>query len=173
VPCKPPPTGNVRALADHQALISDIRMPMVVTNFDKIDQLEGRVITHGEDEFTGRAYMILEGTDRKIHFIYHTVEIEQARYQGSLERNAFVRISGNSSGCIPAFEDLGDAESLLKNKAHLKKAAGECIKRGIMPPETGCGWLGKYEAAVSRACKEIRVQAQQWETGRPKHGRSR
>jgi hypothetical protein len=75
--------------------------------------------------------------------------MEEARYTGSLERNSFVRITRDSSGSpAVSLEDLGDSEALLKNKAHLRKTAAECIKRGIIPAETGCGWLGKYEAAV-------------------------
>jgi hypothetical protein len=151
-----------RALADHQALISDIRMPMVVTDCRNISHLEGRIITHGEDEMTGRIYMILEGTDRKIHFVYHTAEMEEARYMGLLERNSFVRITRDSSGCrAVSLEDLGDAEGLLKNKTHLRKTAAECLKRGIIPAGTGCGWLGKYP---SRGAAFTEGPGETWQT---------
>src|SRR5579875_2541256 len=52
-----------KALAAHAEMLSDPRLPLVVTNARDISELEGRVLGHGEDESTGRAYRLLEGTD--------------------------------------------------------------------------------------------------------------
>jgi len=36
------------------------------------------VVGHGEEENAGRPYMLVEGTDHHVHFIYHTSEIVDA-----------------------------------------------------------------------------------------------
>jgi hypothetical protein len=53
--------------------------------------LEGRILVHGEDEGTGRTFMMPEGTDAKVHCIYHTAEMSEARGRGGLRPNGFVR----------------------------------------------------------------------------------
>jgi len=66
-------------------MLSDSRLPISLTDAKQLTEpLEGRVLGHVEDERTGRAYMILEGTDQKVHFIWHTTEIESARRQRKL-----------------------------------------------------------------------------------------
>ena len=76
-----------RALADYGALQSDNRLQSCLTDIRKVKQIEGRLLGHGEEEGTGRTYMLLllEGTDRNIHFTYHTPEIERARQRGGLK----------------------------------------------------------------------------------------
>jgi hypothetical protein len=52
-----------KALAAHRALISDPRLPFQVTDFRRVDHVTGRVLGHGEEDSTGRTYMLLEGDD--------------------------------------------------------------------------------------------------------------
>jgi len=73
-----------KALAAHAEMLSDPRLPLVVTNTRDITELEGRVLGHGEDEGAGRAYLLLEGTDAKVHFIYQNSAIAEARRAGKL-----------------------------------------------------------------------------------------
>ncbi len=40
------------------------------------------MLVHGQDEQTGRNYLMLEGTDAKVHFIHYTPEMEEARSRG-------------------------------------------------------------------------------------------
>jgi len=54
-----------RTLAAHGVLMSDERLPMEVLDPQQIASVEGRVLVHGQDEHTGRNYMMLEGTDAK------------------------------------------------------------------------------------------------------------
>ena len=63
-----------RSLAAHATLISDPRLPSRLTDLRDVPQLEGRVLGHGEEESSGRTYMILEGTDHHIHFIYRSAK---------------------------------------------------------------------------------------------------
>src|SRR5262249_40227745 len=86
-----------RALASRSALLSDTRLPSRVTDPHSIDTLAGRVLGHSEDESNGRPYMILEGTDHSIHFIYHWPEIEVMRREAKLQPNSFVQLQRQSA----------------------------------------------------------------------------
>ncbi len=58
-----------RTLAAHGALILDKRLPMEVLDVRQITSLDGRVLVHGQDEQSGRNYLMLEGTEAKVYFI--------------------------------------------------------------------------------------------------------
>lgn len=91
--------------------------------------------------------MLLEGTDAKVHLIYYTPEMEEARSRGKLRANAFVRLQKQFENGRPMLEieDFGDrAKSLLNH--------------GIVPAGDGWGgWLGRYQAAVVRAVDELKT----------------
>jgi len=147
-----------RALADHGALLSDNRLQSRVTDITKVEQLEGRVLGHGEEENTGRTYMLLEGTDRNLHFIYHTPEFERARQKGQLKPDSFLRVTTRLVDTKPriTIQDLGDAKRLLANREYFRGKARALISRGILPTEAGIGgWLGRYEVMLAHALGEI------------------
>ncbi|MFZ0934128.1 MAG: DUF3363 domain-containing protein [Bryobacteraceae bacterium] len=147
-----------RTLAAHGALVSDERLPMEVLDVRQITSVEGRVLVHGQEEQSGRNYLMLEGTDAKVYFISYSREMEGARSRGELRTNSFVRLRKLSPNGALALNvnDLGDAEKLLVNPRHLGERARELIKRGIMPTEDGWGgWLGRYQAALCRTACEI------------------
>jgi type IV secretory pathway VirD2 relaxase len=119
-----------RVLAAHGALLSDERLPFAVTSFRDITHLEGRVLAHGQEEYSDRMYLIIEGVDGMVHFLYQTDEIQNARRQGQLRVNAFVRIEKQfSEEGRPSLhvEDCGDAFDLLHDNTHLGKAALKLI----------------------------------------------
>jgi len=147
-----------RTLAAHGALLSDERLPMEVLDWRQVASVEGRVLVHGQDEQTGRSYLMLEGTDAKVHFINYSREIEEACSRGDLRTNSWVRLRKLSlDGALTLdVKDLGDADQLLTNPRHLGEEACELLKRGIMPTEDGWGgWLGKYQAALCKTAREI------------------
>jgi len=145
-----------KMLASHGALLSDERLPLVVLDLRKLKILEGRVLAHGEEEAgkgAGRHYLLLEATDAKVHLIYYTPEMEEARSRGKLRANSFVRLQKQFENGRPVLEveDCGDAERLLRNDHHLGERARVFLTRGIVPPEDGLGgWLGRYQAAVKK-----------------------
>ena len=47
---------------------------------------------HGQDEPSGRNYLMLEGTDAQVHVIYYTPEMEKSRAKGGLGTNSFIRL---------------------------------------------------------------------------------
>ena len=140
-----------KMLAAHGAILSDKRLPLQVTTLRQFQNVAGRVLLHAEDEQTGKRYMLLEGTDAKVHLIYHTAAIEEARSQGKLAVDNFVRIENRFVNKKPILhvDDLGDANALLRNPAHFHKEAELSVRRGIREVQTEWGgWLGQYQTKL-------------------------
>jgi hypothetical protein len=134
--------------------MSDERLPIEVLELRQFASVEGRVLVHGQDEQTGRNYLMLEGTDAKVHFIQYTPEMEEARSRGELGTNSFVRLK--RFGTSIDIEDLGDAEKLLKNPRHLRGTARELLNHRIIPTEDGWGgWLGLYQTLLRETALEV------------------
>jgi hypothetical protein len=147
-------TDRQKMLAGKGSLLSDERLQIVVTNARQVRELQGRVLMHGEEEQGSRYYMLLEGTDARVHLLYYTPEMEDSRSQGKLKVNNFVRLRRQFVNGQPLLkiDDRGDANAVLKNKAFLSDAAHRLIKRGAIPTEeTWVGWLGAYQRAVRQA----------------------
>ena len=158
-----------RTLAAHGVLMSDERLPIKVLDLRQAISVEGRVLVHGQDEQTGRNYLMLEGTDAKVHFIQYAPQMEEARSRGELRTNSFVRLRKLSAAATLEIRDQGNAEKLLTNSRHLGEAARDLSRRGILATEEGWGgWLGKYQAAL---CQRIREIEEPKEGGRAKERR--
>jgi len=143
-----------KTLATHGALISDERLQMTVFDARSPTTLEGRVLVHGEEEYPGRSYLMLEGTDARVHYVYCTPEIEVARNRGRLRTNSFIRLQASTADARPALEitDLGDSEALLRDTRQLREIGQRLIRRGIIPQDDGWnGWLGRYQKALRDA----------------------
>lgn len=109
---------------------------------------------HGEEESSGRNYVMLEGTDARVHFMYHTPEMEVARNHGGLRTNSFIRLQKSIVDGRPALEitDLGDSEAILTNKRQLREIGQRLLREGIVPQDDGWGgWLGRYQRALRDA----------------------
>ena len=149
-----------RALAAHGALLSDERLPMAVTDFRDLTHIEGRVLGHGQEEYRDRMYVMIEGVDGKVHFLHQTDEIQNARRQGLLSVNAFVRIEKQfSEEGRPSLhvEDCGDAFDLLHDNTHLGKDALKLIHQGVTQVEqTWGGWLGQYQGAIDKHLSKMK-----------------
>jgi len=144
-----------RTLAAHGALMSDERLPVEVLDQASMTAVEGRVLVHGQDENTGRNYLMLEATDAKVYFVHYTREMEEARSRGELRTNSFIRLK-KLTATLMDVTDLGDAERLLTNPLHLGEIARECIKCGVAAVEAGWGgWLGRYQAALCTKIQEV------------------
>ncbi len=152
-------TDRQKMLAAHGALLSDERLPLSVLDLRKLKIVEGRVLAHGEEE-SGRGdwrhYILIEGTDAQVHLIYYTPEMEQARNQGKLRTNSFVRLQKLFENGLPLIEvtDEGDAEKLLKNRHYFADRARSLRGRDdqIAAGHFG-GWLGRYRSTLARAIR--------------------
>jgi type IV secretory pathway VirD2 relaxase len=154
-------TDHQKTLAAHGALMSDDRLPLAVPDFRELTTLEGRLLVHGEEEASGRSYLMLEGTDAQVHHVYYTPEMEAARSRGGLRTNSFVRLRKlfTEGRTVVEIDELGDAESILHNKRHLRETAQRLIRSGIVPQEDGWnGWLGRYQKALAETAAMLERQ---------------
>jgi type IV secretory pathway VirD2 relaxase len=154
-----------RTIAAHRALISDERLALVVTEPRNIKQLEGRVLGHGEDENGrnfGKHYLLLEGIDAKIHLIYHTPELQEARSRGQLRVNSFIELRKRFQNGRPLLDltTLGDSEALLKNKSYFRRRIQieSDDHKGRIDPLWG-GWLGRYRDAWAAGHAQMTKEA--------------
>jgi len=153
-----------KMLAAHGVLMSDERLPLVILDLRGLTTLEGRILVHGEEDTgrqAGRSYLMLEGTDGRVHYVYYTPDMEAARGRGGLRTNSFVRLRKLFSEGRPVlkFDELGDSESILRNKRYLKETVQRLMRRGIVPQEDGWnGWLGRYQKAVGDAAVSLERQ---------------
>jgi hypothetical protein len=126
--------------------------------------VEGRVLLHTEDEQTGKRYMLVEGTDEKVHLIYHTTAIEQARNEGKFAVGNFIRVEKRFSKKKPTLhmEDFGDANALLQNTSHFHKEAAVLVRRGVheVQPAWG-GWLGQYQTKLQTELRNLERRKRQ------------
>jgi type IV secretory pathway VirD2 relaxase len=147
-----------KVLAAHGLPLSDDRLQMSVSDLEKADAVEGRVLVHGEDEHSGRRYLILEGIDARAHLIEYTDEMEIARARGELRPNSFARLRKvlieNEERL--EVEDFGDSEEFLNRSDYFKSKARQLLRTGAIPVEDGYGgWLGRYQRVLREATKAI------------------
>jgi type IV secretory pathway VirD2 relaxase len=161
-----------KTLAVHGALLSDDRLPMTKLDVRDITAIDGRILVHGEEEASGRSYLMLEGTDGQVYHIYRTPEMEGLRSQRGLQINSFIRL--RKFGPVVEIHDMGDSEAILCDKAHLRETAREMIQRGVSPKEGGWnGWLGRYQKALQDAALHIEQQQAKEHQRRKSRGLSR
>jgi hypothetical protein len=60
-----------KMLHQQSNLLSDKRFPLQVTTLRQLQRMAGRVVLHTEEEQTGKRYVLVEGTDAKVHLIHH------------------------------------------------------------------------------------------------------
>jgi len=149
-----------RILAAHGVVPSDPRLPIHHLNWNEHpDGVKGRILVHGQDESSGRGYLMLEGTDASIHYVPYTSEMESARSQGGLRTNSFVRLRrlfGIDGKSIADIQDHGNADALLNKQSHFSDEARKFVQQGIVPTEDGWGgWLGQYQAKLREAAGQV------------------
>jgi len=87
----------LKSRARHQAHVSDPRIPLVVTRLAPGMRLAGRVVGTGlADELHDRRYLLLEGTDRRLHYIVLTPGLEAGRRPLAFRTGDRVVLSGRS-----------------------------------------------------------------------------
>lgn len=164
-----------KMLAAHGSMMSDERLPLVVLDYRRLTTLEGRILVHGEEDTgrqVGRNYLMLEGTDGQVHYVYYTPEMEAARRGGGLRTNSFVRFRKLFSNGRPALEivELGDSELILRNRRHLHETAQRLVRLGIIPQDDGWnGWLGRYQRALQETATTLEHRRSAKETERDKN----
>jgi hypothetical protein len=161
-----------KTLGAHGALRSDENLSLNMLDLRDLTTLEGRILVHGEDESSGRSYLMLEGTDARVHYVYQTPEMKVARSSGGLKTNSFIQLRKLFKEGRPILDvdELGDAESILHNKLHFRERARQLIGRGIAPRDEGWnGWLGRYQKVLADAAATLERQRLKREAERYKN----
>jgi len=150
---------NQKTLAAHGALLSDPRLQLSAPNWRDINSLEGRVLSHGEEE-DGRRYLMLEGTDGRVYYLRYTPELDEARSRGDLTTNSFVVINKSldeERHRRIVVTNLGNAETLFENPDHFRSQAKRLIEHGVnlSDDERWGGWLGRYYEKLREAIYDL------------------
>jgi hypothetical protein len=150
---------NQKTLAAHGALLSDPRLQLSAPNWRDINSLEGRVLSHGEEE-DGRRYLMLEGTDGRVYYLRYTPELDEARSRGDLTTKSFVVINktvdeDHRRRIVVA--NLGNAEMLFENRDHFWSVAKRLVENGVnlSDDERWGGWLGRYYEKLREAVYDL------------------
>jgi hypothetical protein len=146
---------TIRKLSQPTALFYPIRAP----NWRDVNSLEGRVLSHGEEE-DGRRYLMLEGTDGRVYYLRYTPELDEARSRGELTTNSFVVINKTVDADRRrriVVANLGNAEALFENRGHFRGQAKRLIEHGVnlSDDERWGGWLGRYYEKLREAVYDL------------------
>jgi type IV secretory pathway VirD2 relaxase len=150
---------NQKTLAAHGALLSDPRLQLSAPNWRDVTSLEGRVLSHGEEE-DGRRYLMLEGTDGQVYYLRYTPELDEARSRGDLTTNSFVVINktvDEDRRRRIVVANLGNAEALFENRDHFRTLAKRLTEHGVnlSEDERWGGWLGRYYEKLREAVYDL------------------
>jgi hypothetical protein len=165
-----------KMLFAHGDLVSDKRLPVEAVDWQQTAAVEGRVLVHGEEEHSGKNYLLLESTAAKVYYIPYTREMEERRSLGGLSTNSFVRLrklSGDGQLRIE-IEDFGYAEAILTNRGLLREKVEVLLRQGTSPTDDGWGgWLGRYQKALCEVQADLAFPGTDRQVGRPAHQRGR
>jgi hypothetical protein len=81
-----------RTLTAHGVLLSDDRLPMTTLDVRDLTSIDGRILVHGEEEASGRSYLMLEAANGHVYHIYRTPEMEELRSRRGLQINSLIRL---------------------------------------------------------------------------------
>jgi len=147
-------------LLQHRELMTDSRSLPVVSKLEAGQRITGRVLGTGLDEGNDRAYILLEATDGRAHFIYQDSRIEAARGDDQLHPGSLVSIERRSfskDGKDIAFTKVNDygpdipargfTNVMRADDSIMQKALDdELAHKGALPepPEAAVGFAGQW-----------------------------
>ena len=150
---------NQKTLAAHGALLSDQRLQLGAPDWRDITSLEGRVLSHGEEE--QRQPILSPRRNRgRVYYLRYTPELDESRSRGELTTNSFVVITktiDEDRRRRIVVANLGDAEALFENRDHFRSLADGLSQRGVVPfdDERWGGWLGRYHEKLREAVLDL------------------
>lgn len=160
---------RLKSMHAHREVVSDPRVPFSNTDLRKTKRVAGRVLGTGLDEDKGLSYILVEGVDAKVHYLYQDKAMEEARQAGKMKPGSFVEIERRFvPGQVGArrsqtvITDKGPADALLTDQAHLATEAFRAsVKQPHLPRPSGVGgWLGRHQQAVAQKASEMEARGQ-------------
>jgi hypothetical protein len=143
---------RLKIAAEHGVLASDRRLPFRVLRASEIEQIEGRVLVTGQDESSGRNYLLVESIGGEVLQIPQVREVAELRQRAQLKAGAYVRVAVRNveENRVFDIEDLGDAVALVSDTAFLDANAARLL---AMMPEGWSGWLGELRRAAEQTAQ--------------------
>jgi type IV secretory pathway VirD2 relaxase len=153
-------------VAQGRALMTDPRCPPVVTKIRPGDHLVGRVLGTGSDEQYDRSYLLIEGTDSRVHIVYQNAAIEKQRAEQKLQPRSLVAITGksfeNKEGKTVSYAkiteyDLSIPDQHFKSVKIPEQSLDDALDAGVQPnPDAATG----FQAVWNRQLLERQMALQ-------------
>jgi hypothetical protein len=137
--------------------ILDVHAPSVLTRMQPGVAVSGRVAGTGVDESSGRAFLLLEGVDGRIHHVPQTDEIVHARGEGGLRRGQLVRLSVPEPGLgrgrvrIQEFGTLEELQGTRRQHTVIDREAVRWARESGAPPLASArrGFFAEWRNAIA------------------------
>ncbi len=142
---------------------SDPRMPVQKATLQAGQSIEGRMVATGEDESTGKPYVLLESPDGIVQHVYQTMAMQKARAEGTLKRGDYLTVEGKElerdgkKFLALVMRNHGSGHKLLTDSKHLTAQVLRSVhKHKALPqPRPLAGWLGEYQQAIQKQAAEL------------------
>ena len=162
-------------VAQGRALLTDPRCPPVVTKVQPGDLLVGRVLGTGLDEQYDRSYLLIEGTDSRVHIVYQNAAMEKQRAEQKLQPRSLVSVTGKSfekDGKTINFTkvteyDLSIPDQHFKSVKIPEQALDDALDAGAQPnPDAATGFQAVWHRQLLD--RQIALQLAKKETEKKK-----
>jgi hypothetical protein len=158
-----------RTLANGRMRVSDPNAAVVFTRLADGEALHGRLIGTGLDESAreGSRYVLIEGTDGRIHFVAQTASIERARGERRLRLDSFVSLSGRSFEV--EHEQQGERRSRTVNHVAIEvDGLAVDLSKAVPPLALDLEIVEKIQATQRppRSSQGLRGFAREWDARR-------
>lgn len=143
---------RLKIMAEHGVLASDPHLPFRVLRPSQVEEIEGRVLVHGQDEYSGNNFTLLESVEGELVRLSQNREMAQARQRGELQPGHYLRMekleSEEEGGRASYYvEDCGEAQELLRDPLFFRVHASRLAEK--VQHRFG-GWLGEMRHQVNR-----------------------
>jgi type IV secretory pathway VirD2 relaxase len=145
-------------------IASDPRMPVrKLAVLQPGQSIEGRLIATGQEENTGKPYLLVESLDGIVHHLYQTQAMQKARGEGALKRGDYLTVeskefdkNGKKTAAL-VMRNHGSSHKLLADKKHLAGQILRAVRQHKALPEHRpmIGWLGEYQKALKDQAAEL------------------
>jgi hypothetical protein len=138
---------RVQIMEAHGVMASDTNLPFRMLRLNDVQDVEGKVLVHSQDEYSGHNFSLIETVQGEMVRLPHSKEMAAARHHGNLQPGAYIRVRQTGQDQWNVVE-YGDADLVLSDSRFLRENAGRLAE--IVP--TGYdGWLGRLRGAVDHS----------------------
>jgi len=138
---------RVQIMEAHGVMASDTNLPFRLLKLNDVQDVEGKVLVHSQDEYSGNNFSLIETVQGEMIRLPHSKEMAAARHHGNLQPGAYIRVRRTGQEQWNIVEH-GNADLLLSDSQFLRENAGRLAE---LVPTGYEGWLGRLRRAVDQA----------------------